>query len=181
MATDKQIAANQANAKKSTGPKTDEGKSVASKNALKHGALSSVAGAEHEDQALYDTILAALIDDHNPQTTIERQLVERLTLLFWREIRLAKFEAFEPKAHQKYVANNQDARDHQGYRCAPDPDPTEYRALENILPIEKQILVGRYQTTLSNQISQTLKELRAEQKLREQVIEIAPKVTRIEK
>ena len=181
MATDKQIAANQANAQKSTGPKTDEGKLVASKNAMKHGALSCVAIAEHEDQVLYDTMLAALIEDHDPQTMVERQLVERLTLLFWREIRLAKAEAFEPQAHQKYVAKNQDARDYQGYPCAPDPDPTEYRALESILPIGTQILIGRYQTTLSNQISQTLKELRSEQKLREQVIEIAPKVTRIEK
>ena len=33
---------------------------------------------------------------------------------------------------------------------------------------------------LSNQIDQTLKQLREEQKLREQVIEIAPKVQRIE-
>lgn len=43
MATDKQIAANQANAQKSTGPKTDGGKLAVSKNAMKHGALSSVA------------------------------------------------------------------------------------------------------------------------------------------
>ena len=35
--TQKQLAANQANAQKSTGPKTDEGKQTASKNAIKHG------------------------------------------------------------------------------------------------------------------------------------------------
>ena len=125
-------------------------------------------------------MLTALMGDHGPQTTIERQLVERLTLLFWREIRLAKAEAFETKAHHQHQADHASS----GYGSFGDVRfylPYEYRALKNVLPIETQILVGRYQTTLSNQISQTLKELRAEQKLREQVIEVAPKVTRIEK
>jgi hypothetical protein len=37
MASDKQIAANRANAKRSTGPKTALGKSISSRNALRHG------------------------------------------------------------------------------------------------------------------------------------------------
>ena len=37
MATDKQIAANRANAKRSTGPKTALGKMVSSRNAYSHG------------------------------------------------------------------------------------------------------------------------------------------------
>jgi hypothetical protein len=40
MGSDKQIRANRRNARKSTGPKTPEGKSVVSHNALKHGLLS---------------------------------------------------------------------------------------------------------------------------------------------
>ena len=168
MATDKQIAANRANAQKSAGPKTDQGKAVASQNAVKHGALSSVAIAEHEDEDLYTAMLTALIEDHDPQTTIERQLVERLTLLFWREIRLAKAEAFETKAYHQHRVNCGSG----SYGYLPD----EYKALKNVLPIETQILFGRYQTTLSNQISQTLKELRGEQKLRGQVIEVAPRI-----
>lgn len=40
MASEKQIAANRANAKKSTGPKTAAGKAKSSRNALRHG-LSS--------------------------------------------------------------------------------------------------------------------------------------------
>ena len=37
MATEKQIAANRANAKRSTGPKTAVGKMVSSRNAFRHG------------------------------------------------------------------------------------------------------------------------------------------------
>ncbi|SDL97366.1 hypothetical protein [Aliiruegeria lutimaris] len=37
MATDRQIAANQANAVKSTGPKTKKGKNASARNAIKHG------------------------------------------------------------------------------------------------------------------------------------------------
>lgn len=41
MATEKQIAANRANAKRSTGPKTRQGRQVSSRNALRHGLFSS--------------------------------------------------------------------------------------------------------------------------------------------
>jgi hypothetical protein len=40
MTTDKQIAANRANARKATGPKTAAGKAIAKLNDVKHGGLS---------------------------------------------------------------------------------------------------------------------------------------------
>ena len=40
MATEKQIAANRANAQKSTGPKSEAGRAIAKLNAVKHGGLS---------------------------------------------------------------------------------------------------------------------------------------------
>jgi hypothetical protein len=40
MATEKQIAANRANAKRSTGPKTVSGRRASSRNALRHGVCS---------------------------------------------------------------------------------------------------------------------------------------------
>jgi hypothetical protein len=40
MASEKQVLANQQNALKSTGPKTDEGKAIAARNSLKHGLLA---------------------------------------------------------------------------------------------------------------------------------------------
>lgn len=172
MATDKQIAANQANAKRSTGPKTEEGKAASSKNAVKHGALTSIAVAEHEDAALFESMLAALVKEHDPATTIEHQLVERLAVLFWREIRLAKAEAFETKANRSNLDFEAEMEKKGGF--VNNRLPKHYRTLANVLPIETQLLVGRYQTMLSNQITQTLKQLREEQEQRQQTIEVIP-------
>jgi hypothetical protein len=181
MATEKQIAANKANAQKSTGPKSEEGKASSSKNAVKHGVLSKVSVADHEDEALFASMLEGLIQEHAPHSTIESQLIERLAVLFWREIRLAKAEAFETKANLSNFEYEKVKEENSSSAFRKNMLPKHYRTLANILPIETQLLVGRYQTMLSNQIMQTLKQLREEQKLREQVIEVAPKVTRIEK
>ena len=56
MATDKQIVANQLNAKKSTGPSTKAGKGRVSKNAVKHG-LATVA-ADEDTNAIVEGLLA---------------------------------------------------------------------------------------------------------------------------
>ena len=56
MATEKQIQANRNNAKKSTGPRTEQGKAASSQNALKHGLLARDAVLPGEDPAeLTDT------------------------------------------------------------------------------------------------------------------------------
>src|SRR4249920_3530405 len=46
MASEKQIAANRRNARKSTGPRTSPGKSRSSRNAYRHGLSRPVLGAE---------------------------------------------------------------------------------------------------------------------------------------
>jgi hypothetical protein len=45
MASERQRAANRANARKSTGPRSDSGKKRASRNALKHGLTTPLSGA----------------------------------------------------------------------------------------------------------------------------------------
>ena len=56
MATDRQIVANQLNAEKSTGPRSNAGKGRVSKNAFKHG-LAAVA-ADKETEAKAEELLA---------------------------------------------------------------------------------------------------------------------------
>jgi hypothetical protein len=53
MATEAQINANRANARKSTGPRTPEGKAVVSQNAVTHGFLARETVIHGEDQSQF--------------------------------------------------------------------------------------------------------------------------------
>ncbi|WP_141701773.1 hypothetical protein [Methyloceanibacter marginalis] len=60
MASSKQIAANKANAKKSTGPKTEAGKSCSSMNALTHGLTAKTVLILGESGDSFEALRAAL-------------------------------------------------------------------------------------------------------------------------
>jgi hypothetical protein len=62
MATERQIAANRANAKKSTGPRTAAGRSKSSRNALRHG-LSAPLRLDPATSVKAAAIARALVDD----------------------------------------------------------------------------------------------------------------------
>ena len=93
MATEKQIQANRNNAKKSTGPRTEQGKSRASQNALKHGLLARDAVLPGEDPADYETQIAALEADIQPEGAVECELVRQMADAQWRMRRLARIES----------------------------------------------------------------------------------------
>jgi hypothetical protein len=68
MATDKQIAANRANSKRSTGPKTAAGKKQSSRNAFRHG-LSRPLLEDEMTMAATNAIVSALSGSSNEQET----------------------------------------------------------------------------------------------------------------
>ena len=92
MATRAQIKANGNNAKKSTGPRTTEGKSRASKNALKHGLLARDTVLPGEDPADFDSQLTALEADIQPANSLEFELVRQIADTQWRMRRLTRLE-----------------------------------------------------------------------------------------
>lgn len=57
-------------------------------NALKHGILSKLTVLAHEDQAAFDAMLAALIEEHQPCGMTELHLVEELAAIMWRQRRV---------------------------------------------------------------------------------------------
>jgi hypothetical protein len=92
--SEKQLAANRANAAKSTGPRTAEGKARAALNARKHG----LAAATFTASSIEDTDqLANLIDDavafYQPQNSQEQFAVERIALCQMALLRAYRFEA----------------------------------------------------------------------------------------
>lgn len=93
MTTEKQIEANRENALKSTGPLSIEGKSRASKNAMKHGILSKNLVVFGEKTSEYQAFLQNLIETFHPEGTMEALLVEKITCLAWRQRRAVQAEA----------------------------------------------------------------------------------------
>ena len=103
MATDKQLQANRRNAKRSTGPRSPEGKTRSRLNSRKHGLTAKTLIIVGECPDDFDQLRAELIDEHHPQSALEAELVERLAGILWRLRRVPFFEAAILDAHQAQV------------------------------------------------------------------------------
>lgn len=76
----------------STGPRTPEGKAVSKMNNLKHGwsALSTL--LPDEDPVAYETMASLVREDLRPIGIVQELLVDRITALSWRQLRLGRVE-----------------------------------------------------------------------------------------
>jgi|SRR5579871_3378098 len=93
--SEKRLKANRENAKKSTGPRTPQGKAHSRRNAIKHGLFARPILAsllQGEDTAEYDGLLADLKEQHKPVGRAEELEVERIAQSWWRLKRAHQFE-----------------------------------------------------------------------------------------
>jgi hypothetical protein len=86
MATEKQIAANRANAQKSTGPKTAAGRSKSSRNAFRHG-LTAAMALDMTVSAKVDTIARMLTCDDEKMPAATEVAQAQLEVLRIRAVR----------------------------------------------------------------------------------------------
>lgn len=84
MASDRQTRANQANAKSSTGPKTESGKAVSRTNAVKHGLQAETFVLPGEDQDEFEVLSDRLFAELSPEGMLEIKLAEDIVISFWR-------------------------------------------------------------------------------------------------
>ncbi len=96
--SEKQLAANRANAQRSTGPRTQEGKMTSSQNAIKHAQhvvtdYPIVAGALREDPAAFEAAGNEFLEGLKPRDALERAQALRVIAAFRRNERLDRFEA----------------------------------------------------------------------------------------
>jgi len=84
MTSFRQIDANRRNARKSTGPITEEGKQRSRCNAVRHGLTAETVIGTLEDAEDYKAFEAAIVADYDAQSAVERELVLRLASLLWR-------------------------------------------------------------------------------------------------
>jgi hypothetical protein len=93
MTTEKQVEANRRNASKSTGPKTDGGKSSSRLNALRHGLRARTVVQPGDDQSEFDQLSADIQQACNPQNQPEQLLVEKMVIAEWQLARLQRSES----------------------------------------------------------------------------------------
>ncbi|MEK6797967.1 MAG: hypothetical protein AABZ12_03295 [Planctomycetota bacterium] len=90
------LAANRRNAQRSTGPRTPEGKSRSSRNAVKHNILARDVvirdGDGAENPSDFNALLRELDAQFKPVGPVERALVERIAAAYWRLRRVHRFE-----------------------------------------------------------------------------------------
>src|SRR5271169_105874 len=92
MTSFRQIEANRRNARKSTGPITQEGKQRSRCNAVRHGLTAETVIGALEDAEDYQAFEAAIIADYDAESAVERELVLRLASVLWRLRRATTME-----------------------------------------------------------------------------------------
>lgn len=140
MTSERQIAANRRNAQRSTGPRSPEGREISSRNSQRHGVLSQRVTTDVEENELYERMLNSFMDEYGPRSETEILLVERLANLFWRERRLIQTERSQLSLQQSDIYAASMAKDQS-------------------LTLTDQLLIGRYQTMLTNQINITIAQI----------------------
>ena len=102
MSTESQIQANRENAKLSTGPKTGAGKAAAALNNTRHGLAGAFCVLPTESQSDFDSLLAALCEEHNPETFTETALIEAMAQHHWLRCRALNLESscYDPATGQ---------------------------------------------------------------------------------
>jgi hypothetical protein len=82
-ASKRRIEANRANAKKSTGPKTAEGKAISSRNAVSHGLCATSFVIDNEKLDDYKRFRDEYIARYAPRDVVEVDLVDRMVHSSW--------------------------------------------------------------------------------------------------
>ncbi|MHC5172249.1 MAG: hypothetical protein ACYSPJ_00530 [Planctomycetota bacterium] len=93
MTSQKQIAANRKNAQKSTGPRTEQGKSTVAHNAIKHGLRSNRVLITSDDPHEFAKHHKALFKELAPVGPMEIFLTKRIIALSWHLMRATSLQS----------------------------------------------------------------------------------------
>ena len=134
----RKLAANRQNATHSCGPKTEHGKAISSKNAIKHGIFAAklFSQTEQAESLEYNEMAAQLVDHYQPIGFKEQLLVEQIFTELVRSGRILRYEQLVLSQGAAFMGG----------------------ALEKVL---------RYSTSHSRQLSRLLEELEDEQAKRQ--------------
>jgi hypothetical protein len=74
------------------GPKTPQGKLIASRNSLKTGVYSKQQFLPGERPEDFEELKSMFMDDFKPIGVVEASLVQEITILAWKKLRLERVE-----------------------------------------------------------------------------------------
>ncbi len=168
MPSEKQIAANRLNARRSTGPRTEEGKAQSSRNAMTHGLRASVGLFPHECPDEFFQMRDAIFAELLPQDAVESELTHRIVSILWRLRRIPAFEAaalaWVGARGRKVSVDSLAVPSLAGDPGAPPPDQDVLLALgrsfDAFLTRDLGGKIGRYEATLQRQLISLFAELR---------------------
>ena len=143
--SDQKLAANRANAQLSTGPRTEEGKSRSSLNAVKTGLTGRTVLLPGDDAALYEAHFAAFLAHYKPIGDRETDIVQNLADTQWRLNRIPGLESGILALHRRQLL--EDFAD----------QPAEIR--ETLLEAAAQVAAQKHLTNLHLQESRLRKRL----------------------
>ena len=148
MISDKQLAANRRNAQKSTGPKTEEGKSVVAQNAVRHGFTAAAPILPNEDPAAYAAFKSQLTKELNPQGHVENMLADRIVDLSWRLKRSGRLHIDAYRVFAEHPRHKQSRGADTDLDCGQIAvnDFAEARVFERLLVHERRIESSLYKT-----------------------------------
>jgi hypothetical protein len=92
LLSERQLRANRANAQKSTGPRTEEGKQHSRLNGLRHGLTGQVSIMTDENRAAHDAFCNPIIAGLAPDGPLETQLAQLIAQDHWRLNRIQAIE-----------------------------------------------------------------------------------------
>jgi hypothetical protein len=171
VATEKQIKANKENARKSTGPVTETGKAASSRNAVSHGLTAERHFLEGEDPAQFAQLRTAVVDYWKPVTPMEIFLVDRITALMWRLLRVPVYETavLSALAEPRQVAHSAPA-DEGARQKREQPGASRERIFSSPLTLAQALEVAftksffdkinRYEAALDTQLRRASSDLR---------------------
>ena len=146
MATEKQIAANRRNALKSTGPKTEAGRQIVSRNAITHGLTGAQALVLPEEADEYFRFGEAVFAQWNLEGAVERFHCERMVQAAWR---LRRIQRIETSVLMEMCQRQRES--------AAGVEPTIGRAYAEAIPVLTQL--SRYERQMERSLQEAQKEL----------------------
>ena len=107
----RKLAANRANAQKSTGPTSPQGREIVSSNRVQHGLCGRFRVLAGESQDEYNELVQRFLEAEQPVDQVERELVAKMARHTWLSERAIRFQEacflFEPSTPEQQANERQ--------------------------------------------------------------------------